>query len=140
MRVLTNIIRTLAKKDDGSTIIEFAFVAPILATFLVAIVEFGMIMFSSILMESGLRDASRFGITGREVTGETRLESIVQIISDRTIGLIDMNTANVDVLVYPSFSATDSSVNFSKPSSVNTCKAASSICFCLPSYLRLLNF
>ena len=77
MRVLTNIIRTLAKKDDGSTIIEFAFVAPILATFLVAIVEFGMIMFSSILMESGLRDASRFGITGREVTGETRLESIV---------------------------------------------------------------
>ena len=104
MRVLTNIIRTLAKKDDGSTIIEFAFVAPILATFLVAIVEFGMIMFSSILMESGLRDASRFGITGREVTGETRLESIVQIISDRTIGLIDMNTANVDVLVYPSFS------------------------------------
>ncbi len=104
MRMLIKKTTALAKKDDGSTVVEFALVAPILAMFLVAIVEFGMIMFSSILMESGLRDASRFGITGRELTGQTRLESIVQIISDRTIGLIDMNAATVDVMVYPSFS------------------------------------
>lgn len=97
-------IRNLENSDEGSTIVEFAFIAPLLAMLLVAIVEFGMIMFSSVLMESGLRDASRFGITGREVTGLTRLESIVQIISERTIGLIDMDVANIEVLVYPSFS------------------------------------
>ncbi len=104
MNGMVNKIHNLKNSDEGSTIIEFAFIAPLLAMLLVAIVEFGMIMFSSILMESGLRDASRFGITGREVTGLTRLESIVQIISDRTIGLIDMNVAKVEVLVYPSFS------------------------------------
>ena len=92
-----------ARGEQGSTIVEFALIAPLMAMFLVAIIEFGMIMFSSILMESGLRDASRFGITGREVTGATRLENIVQIISDRTIGLIDMNAATIDILVYPSF-------------------------------------
>lgn len=96
-------IRTLGKNDKGSTIIEFAFIAPLLAMFLVAFIEFGMIMFSSILMESGLRDASRFGITGRVITGATRLESIVQIIADRTIGLIDMTAVQIDVLVYPNF-------------------------------------
>jgi Flp pilus assembly protein TadG len=112
MRALTNKICTLSKKDDGSTIVEFALVAPLLAMFLVAIIEFGMIMFSSILMESGLRDASRFGITGRVLTGQTRLESIVQIISDRTIGLVDMNAATVEVLVYPSFSNVGAGENY----------------------------
>ncbi len=102
--MLANAIGEFKKREEGSTMVEFALVAPLLAMFLIAIVEFGMIMFSSILMESGLRDASRFGITGREVAGATRLENIVQIISDRTIGLIDMDAADVSVLVYPSFS------------------------------------
>jgi len=103
---------SLGSCDKGSTVVEFAFIAPLIAMMLVAIIEFGMAMFGSILMESGLRDASRFGITGREDVGATRLESIVQIISERTIGLIDMNAATVDVLVYPSFSVVGSGENF----------------------------
>jgi Flp pilus assembly protein TadG len=101
--MLADRIRKLRKHEEGSTVVEFALIAPLLAMFLVAIIEFGMIMFSSILLESGLRDASRFGITGREVAGMTRLENIVQIISDRTIGLIDMDAADVQVLVYQGF-------------------------------------
>jgi len=93
----------VVKDRKGSTLIEFALVAPLLTLFLIAIVEFGTIMFASILMESGLRDASRFGITGREITGQSRLEAIENIISERTIGLIDMSRARIDILVYPAF-------------------------------------
>ena len=62
------------------------------------------ILFLSTLIESGLRDASRYGITGSEVSGVSRMERIVQIVSERTLGLVDMAEADVDVLVYPSFS------------------------------------
>jgi len=112
MPELPNQLGDISQNDDGSTIVEFALIAPLLAMLLVAIMEFGMVMFSSILMESGLRDASRYGITGREVTGSTRLEYIVQIISVRTIGLIDMDEANVEVLVYPGFAEVGSGEDF----------------------------
>ena len=110
--MISNKIKELTRRDEGSTMVEFALIAPLLATILIAIVEFGTIMFSSILMESGLRDASRFGITGREVAGMTRLENIVQVISDRTIGLIDMDAASIDIMVYPSFSQAGSGEDY----------------------------
>ncbi|MGB0682967.1 MAG: TadE/TadG family type IV pilus assembly protein [Magnetovibrionaceae bacterium] len=89
--------------DRGSLAIEFAFLSSALITVTVSIIEFGLIMLAAILMETGLRDASRFGITGREIQGETRIDSIRAIVGQTTIGLIDMNLAQVDVKVYPSF-------------------------------------
>lgn len=89
--------------ERGSTLIEFAFAAPVVVLMIVGTIEFGMIMFVSTLMESALRDAARFGITGQEPVEGTRLEQIVAIIEQRTIGLVDMSDAKVDVLVYPTF-------------------------------------
>ena len=60
----------------GSTMIEFAFAAPVLILFLVAIIELGMVLFASTLMEGALRDASRYGITGQEPNEAARLERI----------------------------------------------------------------
>ena len=61
-------------------------------------------MLTSTMMESSLREAARFGITGQETAGQTRLERISEIIDEHTLGLVDMNTANVNILIYPSFS------------------------------------
>lgn len=83
---------------------EFAFAAPVLVTLVIAAMEFGTIMLTSTLMEASLREAARFGITGQQVQNSTRLEEIIRIIDERTLGLVDMDQANVDVLVYPSFS------------------------------------
>ena len=93
----------LARDQRGSPLIEFALAAPVIVLLIVGSVEFGMIMFVSTLMESALRDAARFGITGEEIAGETRLQRILQIIQERTIGLVNMADAKVDVLVYPTF-------------------------------------
>jgi Flp pilus assembly protein TadG len=91
------------RDDTGSPSVEFAFAAMPLVLMVIGTMEFGMIMFTSTLMESGLRDAARFGITGQEPDGQSRLERIIDIIEDRTIGLIDMSAADVEVLVYDTF-------------------------------------
>lgn len=96
-------LRRLAADPSGSTAIEFAFAITPLMILMVGIIEFGMILFIGILMESGLRDASRYGITGFEDTGVTRMERIVQIVSNHTLGLVDMSSATFEVLVYPGF-------------------------------------
>jgi Flp pilus assembly protein TadG len=83
--------------------VEFAFAAMPLVLMVVGTMEFGMIMFTSTLMESGLRDAARFGITGQEPEAQTRLERILDIIANRTLGLVDMTAAQVEVMVYPGY-------------------------------------
>jgi len=93
----------LASARQGATAVEFAFVFPMIAMLVVAVVEFGMILFVGVLMESGLRDASRYGITGYEESGVSRLDRIVQIAGEHTLGLVDMATAEFEVLVYPGF-------------------------------------
>lgn len=88
---------------DGATAVEFAFAAPVLIMLLIGTVELGTIMFTSSLMEGALRDASRYGITGQEPDEAARLARIKEIVGENTLGLIDMTTAKVDVLVYPAF-------------------------------------
>jgi hypothetical protein len=89
--------------DAGSAAVEFAFAAPILFLIAVAAIEFGMVMLVTTLAESALRDAARFGVTGLEVAGQTRLERVVDMISERTFGLVNMEDADIQVLVYPGF-------------------------------------
>jgi len=95
--------KALAEDQRGSALVEFVLAAPLVVLMLVGAVEFGMILFVSTLMESALRDAARFGITGEEPPGTTRLARILQIIEERTIGLVDMTEARVEILVYPTF-------------------------------------
>jgi len=97
-------LRRFGNDRDGSTLLEFAFGVPILLTVVLASMEYGAIMLTSTLMESSLREAARFGITGQQPAGVSRLERITEIIDQRTLGLIDMTKAKVDILVYPSFS------------------------------------
>jgi len=103
MRRLIRFLKRLRDREDGSPAAEFAFVAPIMILLVVGTIEFGMIMFVTILMESGLRDAARYGITGSEFGKMSRMERIVEIINDRTLGLVDISEADIQILVYPDF-------------------------------------
>lgn len=87
----------------GVTAIEFAVVAPAVFLTVAGIIELAMIMFVSTLSEGGLREASRFSITGFIPPGMTREERILEILEEHTIGLVDMNQATVVYKVYPSF-------------------------------------
>jgi Flp pilus assembly protein TadG len=82
---------------------EMAFAAPVLFLICAGTVEFGMIMFVTVLMESSLRDAARYGITGQVPDGLDRQAYIIDLIGERTIGLVDIDAADIEILSYPTF-------------------------------------
>ncbi|MHA1535943.1 MAG: TadE/TadG family type IV pilus assembly protein [Alphaproteobacteria bacterium] len=94
----------LGRRNDGAAAVEFAFVAPVLLLTILGIMEVAMVLIVSTLIEGGLRDAARFGITGFVPQGMTRAEQITSIISDATIGLVKLPDIDIQTLVYPSFS------------------------------------
>jgi Flp pilus assembly protein TadG len=103
-RTLARLLRVLGWRTEGSVVTEFALVAPALLALITMTMEFGMMMFTSSLMEGALREASRYGVTGQGgATQEERLVEIMAIIQERTIGLVDMDQADVKILVYDSF-------------------------------------
>lgn len=87
----------------GATATEFALVAPAMFLTLVGILEVGMILLLTTLMEGSVREAARFGITGYQVTGQSREDTIRAIVAERTVGLVDMAQLQVNYQVYQSF-------------------------------------
>jgi Flp pilus assembly protein TadG len=78
------------KNSDGVTAIEFALIFPIFILIIFSIIEFGMIMFVSSVMNSAALEASRYGITGSTYgkissSGEpmTREELVQQTVADK---------------------------------------------------------
>lgn len=67
------------------------------------ILEVSLALFASVLVEGGLREASRYGITGQEPGGLTREEQLVQIVQEHTHGLVEVSPSNVTFTVYDSF-------------------------------------
>lgn len=102
-RTVGGLFKRVGANRDGVAMVEFALVAPVFILLLLGSFELGAVMLTSTLMEGALRDASRYGITGQEDDGADRLAKIREIISERTLGLVDMATAKIDVLVYPGF-------------------------------------
>lgn len=95
----------LRRGTDGSTVLEFAFVAPILILLLFGGMEVGMIFFADSLLEGGLREAARFGLTGAPPPSGTREDHIVKVINDNGAGVVKITASNVKTLVYPNFTS-----------------------------------
>lgn len=100
---LTANLRRLLRCRDGVAAIEFAFGFPIVLLGVVGIMELAMILFVSSLMEGGLRDAARFSITGEVPPGVTREQAIVNIVNDRTLGLLNLSLGDISLRVYKTF-------------------------------------
>ena len=91
------------RRDDGVTLAEFALSIPVLTVAVIGIMELSMVFFVGSMMEGGVREAARFGITGNSPDGLTREERIIQIVSEKTLGMLELETSNISTLVYPSF-------------------------------------
>jgi len=87
----------------ASAAVEFALAAPILFLLIVGMFEIAMVMFISVTVEGGLREAARFGITGAAPVGLTRQQQIMNILDAHTLGLIDIATATITFKAYDSF-------------------------------------
>ncbi len=86
----------------GATAVEFSLILPLLLLFIVGSVEMAINLFIGSSIESAVMEASRYGITGTEA-GVSRADKVLEIVGNRTYGLIDMDQVNMETLVYESF-------------------------------------
>jgi Flp pilus assembly protein TadG len=103
MRVFSKPAFEVTRNEAGSPAVEFALAAPVLFLVIAAIIEFGMIMFVTVLMEGGLREAARWGITGQIPEDGDRAAHILAVVAERTLGLVDISKATVQITAYPTF-------------------------------------
>lgn len=102
MRRLLRPAAALAASTAGSTAVEFAVILPLLLLFVIGSIEMAINLFIGSSIESAVMEASRYGITGSEV-GVSRADKVLEIVGERTYGLIDMEQVNMETLVYESF-------------------------------------
>ena len=96
-------LRALLADRRGAAAVQFAVLAPALLLMVVGSFEVAIALFVSGTMESAVLAASRYGVTGFTENGVSREDRIRQIIADRTLGFVDMDTAEIRTLVYSSF-------------------------------------
>ena len=101
--LLSGYFRRLLGCCKGVAALEFGFAAPAIIFASAALFEISSMMFVSTLVEGGLRQAARFGITGFSPAGISREDRIREIIGRNTFGLVDMSTATINQQIYPSF-------------------------------------
>ena len=79
----------LLRTQRGQTLIEFAFVAPIMFLFLFAIVDFGISIDRRIALQHAVREGARYGAVHSVVT------DIEQQTADQAQGIIDPTDVTV---------------------------------------------
>ena len=99
-----NALRRFRKSESGVTAIEFAIVAPILMLLSCGVFEVSLLMASLVSLEGGLKEASRYGITGQTPNIGTREQQIKAILADHTLKMIDLTSATIDIKTFSSFS------------------------------------
>ena len=105
MKAFKNNIIQFTSKDEGengAAAVEFAIGGGVVVLAVIMLMEILMILLINVLLEGGMRNAARFGITGSE-GAESRQAQILSIIENHTLGLVDMNTVSVNSYVYNSF-------------------------------------
>ena len=85
---------------SGAGLVEFALGLPVFVLLMAGILEFALVLFVANAVEGGLREASRYGITGQSVTGKTREQTLIQIVNDRSYGLVTLNASDITFTSY----------------------------------------
>jgi hypothetical protein len=101
MRTLTHRC-VLWRCQRGATAVEFALVLPALLLFIVGGIEMAIVLFIGSSMESAVVEASRYGATKPE-PGVSRADKVLELVEDKTYGLLDMDNVELETLVYDSF-------------------------------------
>lgn len=106
MRFITSAIRSLSlfrRCRSGATAVDFALSFPVAIIFVTGIIELGVMMFTSVIVEGGLREASRYGVTGNGGTPTEREQAVRDIVMRHSAGMIDPATVDISFLEYNSF-------------------------------------
>lgn len=90
------------REEAGASAVEFALILPVLLLFTLGSIESAVVLFIRSSMESAVLEASRYGITGGE-DGMSRADRVMQIVEERTYGLLDPDKIRLETLVYKDF-------------------------------------
>lgn len=101
-RIGVRLVRMLRGRR-GVTAVEFALIAPVCMTLICVFIDLSMVMFITNVMEGGVREASRYAITGQVEVGKTREQKIAEIVQSHSYNLIATTDITVTTKVYPSF-------------------------------------
>jgi len=96
-------LRRLSGSEGGTTAVEFALVLPILLLTTLGTIEMAISLFIGSSIESAVIEASRYGTTGTTENGVSRGDRVLDIVDERTYGLLDMAQVKLDTLVYSTF-------------------------------------
>jgi len=105
------------REDDGSTALEFALIAPIFFSVILAIFEIGIIYGSNVLLESAANKAARAVRTGQVYTGSLPTldvgtqKALFEAALCHELILIDCASLSYDVQAFTNFAAANSVVN-----------------------------
>jgi hypothetical protein len=90
----TFVMRPSVASRRGSTLVEFALVVPLFLLLVLAIFDFGGLLYAQITLQSAVSEAARFGITGRRLPDAehpsgflTREVSIREVVRRFAVGL-----------------------------------------------------
>lgn len=97
-------LQNLLTQRTGTAALEFAFALPIVLVLVTGTIEFAILSFADTLLEGGLREAARFGITGLDPDDGSREAQIVSIVNDNAAGLFTISASDVETRVYQDFS------------------------------------
>jgi hypothetical protein len=96
-------MRSARSSSDGSTLVEFSLLAPIVIFLFMGVFEFGRFFYTRLTLQHAVREAARFAITGSTmedpVTGDpmSRAQSIRQVILEKAATLhLDVEDVTID--------------------------------------------
>jgi Flp pilus assembly protein TadG len=105
-------LRRLLGCKRGVGAVEFAIAAPVTFMFILGMADVSMVLFVDTLLEGGLRQASRLGVTGYAPTGVTREQAIKQVVVDTGMGFVDASKIKIETKAYSSFGAITAGESF----------------------------
>ncbi len=93
-----------AARQAGSATIEFALVCAVYLLLLLAIVEFGILLWVNLTMQHAVREGARYAVTGQSNldpnrSSPQRYNAVLQDIKDQSMGLYGIVNPTVEVSI-----------------------------------------
>jgi Flp pilus assembly protein TadG len=127
IRSFRNLLSRFRRNGGGSTVVEFALVAPMFFALLFAIIETALMFFASQVLETVTQDSARLIMTGQaQNAAYTQAQFKSDVCSHITVMFDCTGGISVDVQSYPNWSSVgisnpiNASKNFTNPNNYNT--------------------
>jgi len=107
-RIKLSTLGNFFKRDScqqGGSLVEFAFVFPILILIIFSTLEMGIMLAIKVSLQSCTMAGAYYGATGAYTTGSTRTASALAVMNSSISGMLNPANLTLTIQSYPSFSS-----------------------------------